>query len=263
MKIGIIGGGNMGGAIACGLADSGIVNATDITVCSLNCDHELDKIKKHNAAINVSVDNEKAIEGTDIILIAVKPWILDTVLGHLVSKIDFSKQMIISIVAGATLDHLAEIAKEHYSTPTLFRLIPNTAVAVHQSMTFVAAKNSTEAQLKCVKDIFGSLGKTIVVEERLMGAGTAIASCGIAYAMRYIRAASEGGVELGFYADQAKEIVMQTMLGAITLLEATGNNPEVEIDKVTTPGGITIKGLNAMEAHGFTTSVIEGLKASK
>jgi len=90
----------------------------------------------------------------------------------------------------------------------------------------------------------------------------ALASCGIAYVMRYIRAASEGGVELGMYASDAKKIVMQTMLGAVKLLESTGNHPEAEIDKVTTPGGITIRGLNAMEANGFTTAVIEGLKAS-
>ena len=80
--------------------------------------------------------------------------------------------------------------------------------------------------------------------------------------MRYIRAACEGGVELGLYPGQARDIMLQTMKGAVSLLEATGNNPEVEIDKVTTPGGITIKGLNAMEANGFTNAVIEGLKAS-
>ncbi|MEG0253332.1 MAG: pyrroline-5-carboxylate reductase dimerization domain-containing protein, partial [Muribaculaceae bacterium] len=125
------------------------------------------------------------------------------------------------------------------------------------------AKNATQAQIDAVKKIFDTLGKSMIVEERLMSGGTALASCGIAYVMRYIRAASEGGVELGFYANQSKEIIMQTMLGAVELLEATGNNPEVEIDKVTTPGGITIKGLNAMEANGFTTAVIEGLKASK
>ena len=95
-----------------------------------------------------------------------------------------------------------------------------------------------------------------------MGAATALCSCGIAYAMRYVRAATEGGVELGIYPHKAKEYVLATLRGAVELLEATGNNPEVEIDKVTTPGGITIKGLNAMEAHGFTTAVIEGLKAS-
>ena len=81
--------------------------------------------------------------------------------------------------------------------------------------------------------------------------------------MRYIRAAMEGGVELGFRPEEAARIVEQTVKGAATLLLTQGTHPEAEIDKVTTAGGITIKGLNAMEREGFTNAVIEGLKASK
>jgi pyrroline-5-carboxylate reductase len=105
------------------------------------------------------------------------------------------------------------------------------------------------------------MGQSIITEESHLAAGTTLASCGIAYAMRYIRAASEGGVELGFKADEAKQIVMQTMKGAVELLQATGLHPEAAIDLVTTPGGVTIKGLNEMEHNGFTSSVIKGLKA--
>ena len=131
-------------------------------------------------------------------------------------------------------------------------------------MTFVSHSATASAQqVANVEAIFNALGKAAVIEERLMGAATSLCSCGIAFAMRYVRAATEGGVELGIYPNDAKQYVLQTLRGAVELLEATGNNPEVEIDKVTTPGGITIKGLNAMEAHGFTIAVIEGLKASK
>ena len=112
-----------------------------------------------------------------------------------------------------------------------------------------------------MKQLLDSMGQTIITEERLLGAGTTLASCGIAYAMRYVRAASEGGVELGFKADDAKQIVLQTMKGAVELLQATGLHPEAAIDLVTTPGGVTIKGLNEMEHAGFTSSVIRGLKA--
>ena len=104
------------------------------------------------------------------------------------------------------------------------------------------------------------LGQTRVVGEKQLRAGTLLASCGIAYAMRYIRAASEGGVEIGFRADDAKDIVLQTVKGAVALLQATGEHPEQAIDRVTTPGGITIRGLNAMEQAGFTKAVVEGLK---
>ena len=111
-------------------------------------------------------------------------------------------------------------------------------------------------------DIFSAVGKAMIVDEGLMAAATSLASCGIAYALRYIRAAVEGGVELGFRAGDAQKIVMQTVKGAVDILEANGTHPEVEIDRVTTPGGLTIKGLNAMEEAGFTASVIEGLRAS-
>ena len=130
------------------------------------------------------------------------------------------------------------------------------------SMTFIASARSTEAMDGYVVDIFNELGVAMLVDEGLIPAGTSLASCGIAYALRYIRAAMEGGVELGFRADDAKRIVMQTLRGAADILEAGGAHPEAEIDRVTTPGGLTIKGLNAMEAAGFTHSVIEGLRAS-
>lgn len=107
------------------------------------------------------------------------------------------------------------------------------------------------------------MGMAMSIKEELMMAGTVLASSGIAFALRYIRAASEGGVELGFYPDQAKEIVLKTVKGAVDLLLTHGSNPETEIDKVTTPGGITIRGLNKMEEEGFTSAVIKGLKASK
>lgn len=260
MKIGIIGAGNMGGAIARGIASGNSASASDIIVCSPNKHGELDSLKSEFPKINVSTDNINAANA-DMIIVAVKPWLLDTVLTEIAGKVDFTRQAIVSIVAGVPLAHLAEFAPEGVK-PAVFRLIPNTAISVHQSMTFVSSANASESQIKAVCDIFSELGKVMVVEERLMGACTALASCGIAYVMRYVRAATEGGVELGVRADDAKEIMLQTIIGAATLLESTGNNPETEIDKVTTPGGLTIKGLNAMERYGFTTSVIEGLKAS-
>ena len=143
-----------------------------------------------------------------------------------------------------------------------FLVIPNIAIAHLQSMTFIVPDaNATQQQTEQVKALFDSMGKSIITDENHLAAGTTLASCGIAYAMRYIRAASEGGVELGFKADDAKNIVMQTMKGAVELLEASGLHPEAAIDLVTTPGGVTIKGLNEMEHAGFTSSVIRGLKA--
>jgi pyrroline-5-carboxylate reductase len=139
--------------------------------------------------------------------------------------------------------------------------MPNIAIAEKQSMTFVSSHNAREEHIGLIMRIFDELGKTKQIDEKLLPAATALASCGIAYAFRYIRAAMEGGVEMGLYPHQAKEAVMQTLLGAVKLLEANNSHPEVEIDKVTTAGGITIKGLNEMENAGFTSAVIRGLKA--
>lgn len=128
-------------------------------------------------------------------------------------------------------------------------------------MTFIATPNALPEQTEIVQALFADLGQAMVVDERLLGAGTTIAGCGIAYAMRYIRAAMEGGVEIGFRANEARDIVLQTVKGAVALLQATGHHPEAEIDRVTTPGGLTIRGLNEMERCGFTHAVISGLKA--
>ena len=146
--------------------------------------------------------------------------------------------------------------------PATYLIMPNTAIATMSSMTFIVSERSTAEQDNYLIEVFGELGKAMLIEESVMPAATSLASCGIAYALRYIRAAMEGGVELGLRADDAKNIVMQTLRGAVDVLAANNSHPEAEIDRVTTPGGLTIKGLNAMEAAGFSHSVIEGLRAS-
>lgn len=261
MKIGIIGGGNMGGAIAVGLAKSGVVAAQDITVADPFAAQLT--LSEQAPGLQLTIDNIEAVSGADVIIIAVKPWLVESVINGIAPRVDYRNQIILSIAAGITLDTISGWLSNYSSERTLFRVMPNTAIAIGQSMTFICHRNASSEQVALVERLFGALGKAAVIEERLMGAATALCSCGIAYAMRYVRAATEGGVELGFYAFQGKDFVLQTLRGAIELLEATGNNPEVEIDKVTTPGGVTIKGLNAMEAKGFTTAVIEGLKASR
>jgi len=251
----------MGGAIASGLAKSGVIKASDIIVADPNAKQLMPVAQTYGYVL--TTDNVEAVLGSDVIIIAVKPWLVEQVLGGIAPRIDFRNQILLSIAAGVTLDDIDGWLSSYSSERTLFRAMPNTAIAIRQSMTFLCQRNASVSQIETVERIFGALGKVAVIEERLMGAATALCSCGIAYAMRYVRAATEGGVELGFYASQGKDFVLQTLRGAIELLEATGNNPEVEIDKVTTPGGVTIKGLNAMESKGFTTAIIEGLKASK
>lgn len=257
MKITIIGGGNMGSAIGLGLASGSKIIASDITIINRR-QEKADELLKADNRIKSIANDYTSIINADIIILSVKPWMIEDILTTYKDQIK-DNQILISVAAGITLDQLTKWA---YPTSPVYRVIPNTAIAVKQSMTFVASKNATPQQDSIILDLFNELGKAQLIEEKQFSAVTSLSSCGIAYAFRYIRAAMEGGVEIGIKADQAKEIVLQTLQGAIDLLETNQSHPEVEIDKVTTPGGITIKGLNEMEHAGFTSSVIRGLKAS-
>jgi len=263
MRITIIGGGNMGGAIAMGLVRGTLVKADEISVVDFS-QASLDKLKAFNSDINVTKEAYGRVKDADIIIFAVKPWQIQGVMEDIKFKLNYEKQLLVSIAAGVSFDALNRYLKrdDASSLPILFRVIPNTAIAVRQSMTVVASCNASSGQEKLILDVFNELGKAISIPESQMAAATALGSCGTAFAMRYVRAACEGGVELGFYPDAAKEIVLQTIKGAVELLTASGNHPEAEIDKVSTPGGFTIKGLNAMEEAGFTSAVIKGLRAS-
>lgn len=264
MKITVIGTGNMGSSIVYGLARGKMLEASDIT-CTDLLPENLEKIKAFDPNIQTATNNREAVQGADLIIIAVKPWRMECTLAEISPAIDFGKQAIISIAAGLTFEQLLSFIPKNQAKvhPTLFRVMPNTAISVMSSMTFVSAHNASQEQTETVLQLFDELGKAMLIEERLMTAATALASCGIAFALRYIRAAIEGGVELGFYPKEAQDIVTHTVKGAVDLLIANQSNPEAEIDKVTTPGGITIKGLNEMELSGFTSAVIRGLKASK
>ena len=263
MKLAIIGTGNMGGAIARGLIASGSWQAADL-ICTAKSDSGLARIQATLPGVQATQDNKLAAGGADIILLAVKPWFISEVIEEILPVLDFSRQLIISVAAGISLWEMAQLMTGPESTvnPVLFRAIPNTAVEVLDGVTFICGQNATEEQTTLVHDLFAALGYTVVTDEQHLAAGTALASCGIAFAMRYIRAAMEGGVELGFRPEEAARIVEHTVHGAASLLLQSGMHPEVAIDKVTTAGGITIKGLNAMERSGFTAAVIDGLKAS-
>ena len=254
MKIAIIGAGAMGGAIAEGILNGNVVPSSDLMVSNPSSG----KLSRFAGCGALTTNNNReAAQWADWIILAVKPWIIGDVL-HEIRDLLTTDKTVISVAAGVSGALLQEWTG---LLSGLFIVIPNIAVAQQASMTFVTPVCSDEQKTAEVERLFGQMGKTIVCDEAHLQAGMALASCGIAYAFRYIRAAGEGGVELGFKAKQAHEIVMQTMLGAVKLLEAEGLHPEEAIDRVTTPGGLTIKGLNEMEHAGFTSAVIRGLKA--
>ena len=248
----------MGGATARGLAQSQHVDAKDIYISNPS-KGKLDAIKAEFPQINITQDNKECVKDADMAILAVKPWKVEEVAWEIATHLKNGNVIIGSMAAGIGTEKIENLFGQH----PIYIIIPNTAIAVRESMTFIAGKNTTPDMDNQVQALFQQLGEAMMVEERLIGAGMALASCGIAYAMRYVRAATEGGVELGMYARDAQHIVEQTLKGAVALLQANSSHPEQEIDRVTTPGGITIRGLNAMEENGFTNSVIKGLKASK
>jgi len=258
LKIAIIGAGNMGGAIARGLTKGKLVQSKNIRVSDIT-QANLDAIKAFDSEITVATSNRDIIEGADIIILALKPWLVEVVAEEIENKVDLNKQIIVSVAAGVDFSKLSEFFGKQ---ATIFRVIPNTAIDVLQSVSTISSFNAKKEQEELIVALFAELGKVFLVPETQLNAFMSLSSCGIAYAFRYIRAAMEGGVEMGIYPGVAKEVVIQTLRGAIDLLEANASHPEVEIDKVTTPGGITIKGLNEMEGRGFTNAVIKGLKAS-
>ena len=185
------------------------------------------------------------------------PWLVVKVFEEILPVLDFSKQTILSVAAGVSFADISEMIKTEDAK--LVRVIPNTAISILESMTILSVKNLTTLEADFIKKIFDELGQSTIVEERLMGAATALCSCGIAYAFRYIKAAPYVGVEMGFYPHQAVHLISQTVKCPIGLLEKNGSMPDEEIYKVTTPGGITIKGLNEMEAQVCTNLVLKGL----
>jgi pyrroline-5-carboxylate reductase len=256
MKIAIIGGGNLGGAIAEGLVNSQFCEPSDITITRRN-PAALQALA--NKGCIVHSNNQKAVEESDLILLAVKPYNYAEIIGSLQTALDPAKHVVVSVITGVWI---AQLQQAIGKPVPVVRAMPNTAIAIQQSMTCIAVEGVNDHQLGFIQKLFDQLGRTVVIDEKLMDAATVLGACGTAYAMRYIRANIQGGIEIGFDAQTASLIAAQTVMGAADLLLKTGSHPEKEIDKVTTPKGCTIAGLNEMEHRGFSSSLIRGIVAS-
>lgn len=255
-NIAIIGGGNLGGSIAEGLLLSGFTTPAQLCITR----RTLAPLRKFaNAGCKVTDNNLKAVEDSEVIILAVKPYNYADIIREIRPAIDPSRHMLVSVVTGVWLDQLKEVI----GVPVpIIRAMPNTAIAIQQSMTCLAHSGAGREQLGYVEALFGQLGRTVIIDEHLMDAATVLGACGTAYAMRYTRANIQGGIEIGFDAGTATLIAAQTIKGAAQLLLEKGSHPEHEIDKVTTPKGCTIAGLNEMEHQGFSSSLIRGIVAS-
>ncbi len=254
-KIAIIGGGNLGSAIAEGLLKSKFCEPSDIIITKRRVE-TLQKLK--DRGVTIISDNAEAVRKSELVILAVKPYQVSDVLQSFKMKLT-QKHILVSVVTGVLISEIQEIIKKNIP---VFRAMPNTAISIEQSMTCLSYTNATEGQISIIEKIFSPLGKVTVIDEKLMEAATILGACGTAYAMRFIRASIQGGIEIGFDVATASLIVAQTVKGAAELLLQKGTHPEQEIDKVTTPKGCTIAGLNEMEHQGFSSSLIKGIALS-
>ncbi|PTX60911.1 pyrroline-5-carboxylate reductase [Kordia periserrulae] len=251
--IAIIGGGNLGKSIAQGLLKQHNPSQMYVTRTKVALLDDLKAIGVHTTS-----DNILAVQQSKILIFALKPYRIESVLKELAPYIT-ENHLVISVISDFSIEQLKSCVSD---TVQIVRAMPNTAAAIGESLTCLATKNASAANMSKAKLIFDSLGETIEIDESLMDAATVLGACGIAYVLRFIRAMIQGGIEIGFDAKTATKIASQTVKGASELLLQNGNHPEEEIDKVTTPKGCTIAGLNEMEHQGFSSSLIKGIKTS-
>ena len=258
MKIAIIGVGNIGYSIAVGILNK----KQDINCNSLYLTRRNTASIEHlgqSSGVKLTDDNKIAVKNSDVIIIAVLPAQLKSVLEVIKSEIDPDKHLIISVATGRKIKEIEEVLG--HKVP-IIRAMPNTAISVGQSMTCLSSNEKGHGKTDVAKTIFNALGQTLSIDEKHMQAATVICASGIAFWMRLIRATTQGAVQLGFHSEEAQQLAMQTCLGAASLLIDSQSHPEQEIDKVTTPSGCTIEGLNEMEHNGLSSSLIQGLVAS-
>ncbi len=254
-RISIIGGGNLGTAIAKGLITGGLATPSNMVITR----RRVSLLKElSDLGVKTTDDNCLAAKDAEILILGVKPFQLEKVISEIKPCLA-ENTIIVSVATGVTAEKIQEMCGKKLP---VFRAMPNTAIEIGESMTCISSLNATEKQENDIIDLFSHLGKAIIIPEELMSSATVLAACGIAYALRFIRAATQGGVEIGFGSQLALQITAQTVKGAADLLIKKGNHPEDEIDRVTTPRGITISGLNEMEHRGFSSSLIKGLLTS-
>ena len=254
-NIAILGGGNLGRAIAQGLSHSKYAKDIKIHLTRRNL-HLIEDLKEEG--IIVTSDNKEAVKNSEIVILAIQPKQTEKLVEEIRESLDPEKHVIVSVVTGTSLDELQDMIGKDYA---IIRAMPNTAIALKESMTCIAT-NGHEKGVEDVIKIFDQLGSTLVITESLMQAATVLGACGIAFFLRFIRAASQGGIEVGFHAEEAQLIAAQTARGAAALLLETDDHPEKAIDRVTTPQGCTIAGLNEMEHYGLSSALIKGIITS-
>lgn len=255
-RVAVLGGGHLGAALARGWAASGLADAADITITRR---HRRKLEGLASEGFGVSTDNAEAAAQADVVVVAVQPSQVEGVLREVAPVL--GDRPLISVATGVAL---AALRGPLGPDAVVARAMPNTAVEVGNSMTCLAGDEQSGPALEAAERLFGGVGRTLVIDEEMMTPATALCACGIAFFLRTIRAAAQGGTEIGFHSEEALLLAAQTARGAADLILTGRSHPESEIDRVATPRGCTIAGLNELEHRGFSSAMIRGiLKASE
>lgn len=256
INVAILGGGNIGSAIALGLVKSKKYRPEQIIITRRKI-NGLENLK--NLGFNVTTDNRSAVKTAKYIFLTIRPDEVLQLLKEIKPVISPKRHILISVVTGVLISVIEEIMGRNIP---VIRAMPNTAIAIQESMTCLSFNKKAEPHINFIKELFDALGKTKIIPENDMIAATSLCACGVAFFLRGIRAAAQGGIEIGFHPEDAIFMSAQTALGAAKLLLEFNLHPEQEVDKVTTPRGCTIAGLNQMEHAGFSSAIIQGIKTS-
>lgn len=259
-SIAILGGGNLGRALARGWLAAGLVEPGELTLTRRRTDL-LEEFADRGC--RVTDDNAAAVRRSRTVVLAVQPQQIVPLLDEIAPALGADRHLLVSCVSDVGVADLRE--RLGVAVPTV-RAMPNTAVEIGESMTCLSTSGDgtagDEEALRAARGLFAAVGRTLVIPEDLMVSATALVACGVAFFLRAVRAASQGGIEIGFHPDEAVVMAAQTARGAASLLLREEAHPEDEVDRVTTPRGCTIAGLNEMEHQGFSSALIKGIVTS-
>jgi pyrroline-5-carboxylate reductase len=255
-ELAILGAGNIGRAIAVGLAAARRLRPEQMILTRRKVDRLADLAR---GGFRTQSDNRDAVRRAATVVVAVEPQQLDGLLQDVRQELDASRHVLVSVVSGA---RIADLLRQIGRDVPIVRAMPNTGIAVGRSMTCLATSSTRDDVRRKVIELFDAVGRTLVIDEELMTPATALGACGVAFFLRAVRAAAQGGIEIGFHPEEALTMAAQTALGAAALVLERSRHPEREIDSVTTPRGCTIAGLNEMEHHGFSSALIKGITTS-
>jgi pyrroline-5-carboxylate reductase len=254
-RVGFVGGGNMGEALIRGLLGSHRVPAEHIAATDVRGERTEQLARQFG--ITAHADNVRLVREADVVILAVKPQIMSAVVAEIAPAVT-GKHLLISIAAGvATSTIRTALGKD----ARIIRVMPNTPALVLRGAAAIArGKGLAPDDLATAEEIFGAVGRAVVLEEDLMDAVTGLSGSGPAYVAIVIEALADGGVRVGLDRATALTLATQTVLGAAQLLADTGMHPALLKDMVSSPGGTTIAGITALEEGGLRTTLIQAVE---